>query len=301
MRYCCLASLYAISVVLAGGCATPSSVVVKPRRTPDYSNPISKAPANMCIVVYPALEAGDSETRAMRLCGFKALVKGLKVIGYDVASAELSRPGDRNVCVVEIAECRHDMPEWTDNDIASLVTVIAVRVRMPGIMRDGCIDCGNIRSFQGVYRTQLGRRLPDFQVSETERDRGIEGAVSCLVGLAAFNEAICACCASNCDFCFVPGGADMKEKQRKEKNEETDNWFRPCGVGLGLHDRKQERRRRCRSSSDDRSRHCVREIRHQVNARRVQGQSRLIVPRNIRRNNNWRHCLALCRQCGPGI
>ena len=55
------------------------------------------------------------------------------------------------------------------------------------------IECGGIRSFQGVCRCELGRKTHGFSLSDEERTTGIRGAVANLMRAVQFKEAIEAC------------------------------------------------------------------------------------------------------------
>jgi hypothetical protein len=145
------------------------------------------------VAVYPAADVGDAETRALRSLAYTTLVGRLKEGGHDVVPLERSKVNGGSVCVVELVDCRHDMPEWARGGVVSLVTVVAVRVRRPGQMRDGALDCGNVRSFQGVYRMKLGVRPIDFSLSEKERVAGIGGAVENLMHAEQFCRAVQEC------------------------------------------------------------------------------------------------------------
>ena len=179
--------------VLLAGCGTGSSVVVEPRIVPQYPKAAPSVQGRVRVAVYPAADVGYAKTRALRSCAYATLVERLKAGGYDVVPAERSKAGGGNVCVVELVDCRHDMPEWARGGSVSVVTVVAVRVRRPGRMRDGALDCGNVRSFQGVYRMKLGARPIDFSLSEEEGAAGISGAVENLMRAEQFCRAVQEC------------------------------------------------------------------------------------------------------------
>ncbi len=179
----------AVSAFVAG-CGTGSSVTIARRKIPEYPSAVLPAPEGAQVAVYPHPFSGDAETRFMRDNGHALLVEGLKSAGYGIVPPERSRAGRGPVCVVELAECRHDMPERDDGDMVSVVTVVAVRVRKPGALRHGRVDCGRVRSFQGVCRMALGPRPFDFQMTEEERLKGIRGAVGNLIRSAQFREAV---------------------------------------------------------------------------------------------------------------
>ena len=183
----------AAACALLAGCGTGSRVVVAPRIVPRYPDAPPAAQGRVRVAVYPAADVGDAETRALRSLAYTTLVGRLKAGGYDVVPSERSKAGGGDVCVVELVDCRHDMPEWARGGVASLVTVVAVRVRRPGLMRDGALDCGNVRSFQGVYRMKLGTRLINFSLSEKERAVGLGGAVENLMHAEQFCGAVREC------------------------------------------------------------------------------------------------------------
>lgn len=183
-------STVAAACALLAGCETGSNVVVAPRAVPQYPDAAPAVQGRVRVAVYPAADIGYAETRAVRSLAHATLVERLKAGGYDVVPPERSKTGGGNVCVVELVDCRHDMPERSLGGEVSLVTVVAVRVRRPGQMRDGALDCGNVRSFQGVYRMRLGARPIDFSLSEKERVAGISGAVENLMHAEPFGRAV---------------------------------------------------------------------------------------------------------------
>ena len=189
----CGFSAIGAACILLAGCATGSSVVVAPRIVPQYPESPPSVQVRVRVAAYPAADVGDAETRALRSLAYATLVARLKAGGYDVVPAEWSKAGGGNVCVVELVDCRHDMPEWARGGLASLVTVVAVRVRRPGQMSDGALDCGHVGSFQGVYRMKLGARPIDFSLSEKERAAGISGAVENLLRAEQFCRAVQEC------------------------------------------------------------------------------------------------------------
>ena len=189
---CSIPAVMAACALLAG-CGTGSNVAVERRTVPCY--PVAALPVHgpVKVTVYPAADVGYAETRALRSRAYAALVERLKAGGYDVVPPERSKAGAGNVCVVELADCRHDMPERSSGGAVSLVTVVAVRVRRPGRMRGDVLDCGNVRSFQGVYRMELGIRPIDFSLSEEELAAGIDGAVENLIRAEQFGRAVQDC------------------------------------------------------------------------------------------------------------
>ena len=157
--------------VLLAGCGTGSSVVVEPRIVPQYPKAAPSVQGRVRVAVYPAADVGYAKTRALRSCAYATLVERLKAGGYDVVPAERSKAGGGNVCVVELVDCRHDMPEWARGGSVSLVTVVAVRVR----------------------RMKLGTRPIDFSLSEKECAAGISGAVGNLMRAEQFCRAVQEC------------------------------------------------------------------------------------------------------------
>lgn len=182
-----------VLLVSVCGCVEPSRVILEKRKVPVYPHAVRPVPANVRVAIYPASEVGDAKTRALRAEGHDVLTAAMKAEGYDVMPATYSKAGSLDACIVEVAECRHDMPERDRGGNVSLVTVVAVRVRRPGQMRDGRIYCGAVRSFQGVYRMELGMKPWDFSVSDEERARGVKGAVSNLIGAEQFRNAVAEC------------------------------------------------------------------------------------------------------------
>ena len=178
---------------LSCGCVEPSSVIVEKRKVPVYPQTVRPVPSNVRVAIYPAAEVGDAETRALRQEGYEALASGMRAAGYDVMPAAFQKTGSRDACIVEVAECRHDMPERDRDGGVSLVTVVAVRVRRPVQIRNGRGDCGVARSFQGVYRMELGAKPWDFHVSDAECARGVKGAVANLIGAEQFRNAVVEC------------------------------------------------------------------------------------------------------------
>jgi len=182
--------IYLVFTLCVAGCYTGSRVTIAPRSVPEYPKALQHVPEGVKVVVYPAAVSGDSESRALRRMGHAQLEESLRAIGYDVVSPERSCAGCDVGCIVELVDSRHDMPERATGNMVSIVTVVAVRVRKPGVMRNGNIDCGRSRSFQGVYRMALGQRPFDFRMTEEERENGIKGAVGNLVGSVQFHDAI---------------------------------------------------------------------------------------------------------------
>ena len=213
-------SIFTIALcVVVSGCVETSCVTVAHRPIPSYPSATREVPKYANVVVYPASQEGSAEARSMLSSGQVALLNAMNTAGFNVVSSEVNDLKRINVCIVELAECRHDMPEWSSDGDASIVTVVAVRVRRPGAMKDGRMECGLVRSFQGVYRLELGRRTVDFQLVDEEIDLGIKGAVANLVGLSSFRDAIETCGKSSADFGSVPGGMghERKTNERKDK------------------------------------------------------------------------------------
>lgn len=177
------------------GCVEESRVIIAPRALPAYPQSMDGRGAlvNAKVSVYPPPDAGTPDARAMNVKAHAALVDGLKTAGCDLVPPGIAKAGEGRVCVVELAGCRHDTPEWTRGGEVSVVTVVAVRVRKPGVMRDGRIDCGPVRSFQGVYRTNLGVRPLTFSMSDEELAKGVAGAVDNVLGAEPFRSAVEAC------------------------------------------------------------------------------------------------------------
>ena len=177
------------------GCVEESRVIIAPRALPAYPQSMDGrgAPVNAKVSVYPPPDAGTPDARAMNVKAHAALVDGLKTAGCDLVPPGIAKAGVGRVCVVELAGCRHDTPEWGRGGEVSVVTVVAVRVRKPGVMRDGRIDCGPVRSFQGVYRMNLGVRPLTFSMSDEELTKGVAGAVGNLVGTEPFRSAVETC------------------------------------------------------------------------------------------------------------
>lgn len=177
------------------GCVEESRVIIAPRAVPEYPQAMDSrsVPVSAKVSVYPPPDAGTPDARAMNEKAHVALVDGLKTAGYDLVAPDLAKAGGGRVCVVELAGCRHDTPEWGRGGEVAVVTVVAVRVRKPGVVRDGRIDCGHVRSFQGVYRMNLGVRPLTFSVSDAELAKGIAGAVGNVLGTAPFRSAVEEC------------------------------------------------------------------------------------------------------------
>ena len=189
---------WCFSALLAGcalfaGCGTGSRVVIAPRKVPQYPDAALPVRGTVKVAVYPAADVGYAETRALRASAYASLVEQLKAAGYDVVPPDRSKVGDGNVCVVELADCRHDMPERTREGLVSVVMVVAVRVRRPGRMRNGALDCGNVRSFQGVYEMALGVCPAGFALSEEESAAGVRSAVGNLMRAEPFSSAVQEC------------------------------------------------------------------------------------------------------------
>ena len=213
-------AIFAIALcAVVPGCVEASRVIVAHRPIPNYPSPTREVPKNVKVVIYPASQEGSAEIRNMLSSGEVALVDAMNAAGFNVVPPRLNDLKNGNVCIVELAECRHDMPEWSSGSDASLVTVVAVRVRRPGKMKDGRMECGIVRSFQGVYRMRLGVRSVDFKITDQEVRLGIKGAVANLVGLSAFRSAIETYGKSAADFSSVPGGMGHERKTNERKNK----------------------------------------------------------------------------------
>ena len=160
-------SLCVVFVAYCAGCATNSYVIVEPRPIPEYpSQGLLPAPAATIAICPTVISAGDAETRRMREAGYRLLVKEMEGCGYRVAPSDAMASEKPPKCIVELVECRHDMPEVNSGRIVSIVTVIAVRVRGPGVLRDGRMTFGIARAFQGVFREKLGARPNGFVVTD---------------------------------------------------------------------------------------------------------------------------------------
>ena len=184
--------LYAVFFACCGvGCSSSSRVLVEPRKTPEYPSQCPVRVPAASVAVYPAISAGDAVTRQMRLSGYEMLVKAMSESGYRVVTVDESSSAPLPKCIVELVECRHDMPEWNGGS-ASLVTVVAVRVRGPGVLRGGHMTFEGMRAFQGVFRDDLGMRPNDFAMTDDESKRGIRGAIGNLLKAAQFREAVAA-------------------------------------------------------------------------------------------------------------
>ena len=207
---------YVVVVFLSGCVAAGSRVVSAQRAIPEYSNSARIAINGARVSVYPALDSGDGEQRMMRGIGYSELVAALMRAGCEIVPAERSVAGSDRICIVELADCRHDMPERGAGGV-SLVTVVAVRVRSPGRMRDGKFNCGRARSFQGVCRKQLGQRPIDFEITEEDHLAGIAEAVANLVQSTPFREAIADVIVKGSQSA-VPSGAD-RENNKKGKDK----------------------------------------------------------------------------------
>lgn len=179
-------------LMLCGAGCTTSHVVVEPRRVPEYPPLEASCKLNAAVAVYPAIGIGDSATRKMRNLGYELLVRGLAAQGCRVVGEHELASAHGTKCIVELVECRHDMPEWRKGGLASLITVVAVRVRDRGVLRGGRLACGTVRAFQGVYRDELGARANDFIVSDVESERGVRGAIENLLRAVQFRDAITA-------------------------------------------------------------------------------------------------------------
>ncbi|MBQ6007904.1 MAG: hypothetical protein IJL17_05150 [Kiritimatiellae bacterium] len=180
----------AVLAACVAGCVSGGHVIGGVREgIPRYSDERQMAAPNASVAIYPISDGGDSETRAMRDKSRDLLAENMKNAGYRIVSCSFSDVRSRTVGVVEVVDC-HNMTEWSSGGVASLVTVVAVSVRRPGILADGHIACGRFRSFQGVSRTELGRKSHDFILSEEERTAGIREAVSNIMKIAQFKEAV---------------------------------------------------------------------------------------------------------------
>lgn len=177
------------------GCVDECHVIITPRVVPEYpqTTAVQAVPANVKVAIYPPPDAGAAEVRKMYGKAHAALEDGMKAAGYGIVPPDITKADEREACVVELAECRHDTPEWNRAGEVSVVTVVAVCVRKPGAVRNGGIDCGGVRSFQGVYRMKLGVRPLTFTVSDDELAKGVKGAVDNLIGAAPFREAVGEC------------------------------------------------------------------------------------------------------------
>ena len=177
------------------GCVEESRVIIAPRAVPEYQQAMDGrgVPVHAKVSVYPPPDAGTPEARAMNEMAHAALVEGLKAAGCHLVPPDLAKADGGRVCVVELAECRHDTPERGRGGEVFIVTVVAVRVRKPGVMRDGRIDCGPVRSFQGVCRMSLGVRPLTFSMSCEEQAKGVAGAVGNMLGHVPFRSAVEEC------------------------------------------------------------------------------------------------------------
>ncbi len=186
--------LFAVALAAcAAGCASKSYVKGNVREgIPQYPSERQVAAPNVNAVVYPIPDAGDSEKRKMLESGRNMLLDGMKAAGYGIVSCNFADVRSRNVGVVELVDC-HSTTERSYGDVASLVTVVAICVRKPGVLEDGRITCGRVRSFQGVFRYELGRKPHDFSLSDDERLAGIRGAVDNIMKIAQFKEAVEEC------------------------------------------------------------------------------------------------------------
>ena len=210
--------LVCILMLCGAGCTTTSHVIVEPRRTPEYPPPEAVGKLNAAVAVYPAISMGDSATRKMRDMGYEMLVRGLVARGCRVLGEHEFASAHDTKCIVELVECRHDMPEWRKGGLVSLITVVAVRVRDRGVLRDGRLACGTMRAFQGVYRDELGARANDFTVSDVESERGVKGAIENLLRAVQFRDVVTAIAgerASN----VVPGGTNGETREEKGNNK----------------------------------------------------------------------------------
>ena len=195
------------------GCSTTSHVILEPRKVPAYPQREVVGKLNVAVAVYPAISMGDSATRKMRSLGCELLVRGLVARGCRVVGDHEWSSAHDTKCIVELVECRHDMPEWRKGGLVSLITVVAVRVRDRGVLRDGRLVCGTARAFQGVYRDELGARENDFAVSDVESERGIKGAIENLLRAEQFCDAITAIAGESASNA-VPGGTDGETRQK---------------------------------------------------------------------------------------
>ena len=181
---------FAALTACAAGCISGGQVTGGVREgIPQYSAERQMAAPNASVAIYPISDRGDSEMRAMRDKSRELLVENMKGAGYRIASCSFSDVRSRTVGVVELVDC-HNMTEWSSGGDASLVTVVAASVRRPGVLADGHFACGRVRSFQGVSRIELGRKPHEFILSEEERTAGIKEAVSNIMKIAQFKEAV---------------------------------------------------------------------------------------------------------------
>ena len=177
----------------AAGCINGGHVIGNVREgIPQYPSERQVAAPNVSVAIYPVSDKGETELLLMREKGRELLVAGMKNAGYRVVPCSFADVRSRAVGVVDVVDC-HNMTEWASGGIVSLVTVVAITVRRPGVLMDGHVACGRIRSFQGVSRCELGRKKHGFPLSDEERLTGIREAVSNIMKIAQFKEAVEAC------------------------------------------------------------------------------------------------------------
>ena len=172
-------SSLALAACLATGCATQSRIVQPPRDLPTYGGAAGLKGATR-LAVYPHPDVGERLAERMT-------AKGCTVVS-SVPTAGSTHPE----LIVETVRCAQDTER--EGEEVSLVTVVVVRVRKPGVLaKDGKSLSGlsGTRTFQGVSRLPLGRRAFNEEgITGSERVQGVEKSLDNLMLSEAFLDAL---------------------------------------------------------------------------------------------------------------
>ena len=169
----------AFATCLAAGCATQSRIEQPPRDLPGYGA-VGGRSVSTLVAVYPHPEVGDR------------LSERLKAKGCHLVSSVPTAGAVHPDLVVETVRCAQDTER--EGEEVSLVTVVVMRVRKPGVLsKDGKSMSGlsGMRTFQGVSRIPLGRRaFNDENITEQELAQGVEKSLDNLMRSEAFLSAL---------------------------------------------------------------------------------------------------------------
>ena len=168
-----------LATCLVTGCATQSRIVQPPRDLPAYGGACELQKATR-LAVYPYLDIGDR------------LLERLKAKGCTIVSSVPTTGSMHPDLIVETVRCAQDTER--DGEEVSLVTVLVLRVRKPGVLsKDSKSMSGmsGMRTFQGVSRIPLGRRaFNDENITEQELAQGVEKSLDNLMRIEAFLTAL---------------------------------------------------------------------------------------------------------------
>ena len=172
-------SALVLATCMVTGCTTQSRIVQPPRDLPAYGGACELQKATR-LAVYPHLDVGDRLSERLK-------AKGCTIVA-SVPTAGSMHPD----LVVETARCAQDTER--DGEEVSLVTVLVLRVRKPGVLAKDAKSLSGLsgtRTFQGVSRIPLGRRAFNEEgITESERVQGVEKSLDNLMLSKAFLEAL---------------------------------------------------------------------------------------------------------------